>query len=137
MVKTLALTFSGSAVTSSTFAGVMSLRDANNQDVVASDNAASSTVCTSLTTCTETWTFATTTTPFVISGGSSYTFTLQANDTNLTVATGSASVNLGITVQAVGDVTYYDAGDTTGNVISLPATIVPLNVNQVTFSQGT
>jgi len=43
---------------------------------------------------------------------------------------------MGATIAAVGDVTYYDAGDTTGATIQLPSTIVPLSVTSFSFNPG-
>jgi len=142
MLRTLKLTFNGNAVSSTALAAATSttfvLRDANNGNVLTVDNAtldASSCAGTS-NTCALVWTFSTSTTSFVISGGTSYTFTVQADDTNLAAASGSNSISLGTTIQAVGDVTYYDNGDGTGSTISLPSTVVPMNVSTVTFAAG-
>ncbi len=137
MLKTLKLTFSGSAVATSTFVGALTLRDTNNNDVVVSDNATTTSNCASQSSCTVTWTFATSTTPFIISGGSSYTFTVQLNDTAGTVvASSNNSVSLGATIQSTSDVSYFDSGDTNGNTVNLPSTLVPLNVMSVTYAPG-
>jgi len=136
LLKTLKLTFTGSAVTSTLPANV-TLRDTNNGDVVASDNATvTSTVVGS--TATMTWTFATSTAgTFVISGGTSYTFTVQSNDTaGMTAGSSNLTQGLGITIQGTGDVSYSDSGDTTGSTVNLPSTIVPLNVASISFTQG-
>ena len=159
MLKTLKLTFSGNAVATSTAAsttynsGVLglpsniTLRDANNNDVVGSDSATATSTCTTQSACTVTWTFAggsnnspTSTGAFVLSGGQSYTFTVQLNDQagNATLAAASnSSVSLGATIQGQNDFQYLDAIDGSGSTISLPTTIVPLNVTSITYASGT
>ncbi len=147
MLQTLKLTFSGNAIATSTatstgggtaFLGNITLRDANNNDVTVADGAytTNNATCATQSSCSVIWTFATTTTPFIVSGGSSYTFTIQLNDTAGTLAaSGNNAVSIGATVQQSGDVTYYDAGQVTGAAsVSLPSTIVPLNVMSVTFT---
>ncbi|HEX4104196.1 MAG TPA: peptidoglycan-binding domain-containing protein [Candidatus Paceibacterota bacterium] len=140
MLKNLTLNFTGSAVSSSAFAADVNLLDQNNLDVVANDNATvTSTSCSSTGACTLIWTFNTTSTPFVVSGGSSYVFTLRLNDTanGVGVATGNASVSLGVTIQNTTSTQYYDAGQASGaSTVSLPTTLVPLNVNSITFAQN-
>lgn len=137
MLKTLKLTFNGNAIGATTNAATFILRDANNNDITVTDGATTTgSSCAGTSPCTVTWTFSTASTPFVISGGTSYTFTLQSNDTDLVAASGSNSVSLGITVQDPGDVTYYDNGDGSGSTINLSLTLVPINVNAVTFAAG-
>jgi len=153
LLKTLKLTFSGNAIATSTAASTtynggtaglpsnITLLDVNNNDVVGSDNATATSTCTTQTACTVTWTFQSSPTgtgAFVLS--SPYTFTVRLNDQtgNATVAASSnSSVSLGATIQSTGDVTYLDATDGTGSTVSLPSTLVPLNVTSISYAQGT
>ena len=139
MLNTLAITFSGNAI-SSTATSSFVLRDANNVDVTTGSSfsaAYSGTACTTSTGCTETWTFSSSTNPLVISAGSSYTFTLQTNDTGFNSATGNNSVSLSATLQNTTSTTYYDNSTASGTIISLPTTMVPMNVTNITFAAGT
>ena len=151
MLKSMKLTFSGNAIATSTatstgyntasagFATNLTLRDANNNDVVGSDNATYALVCTSQSACTVTWTFSTGAGAFIISPGTSYSFTVQANTTAGagTLANGATGTQgMGATIAAYNDVSYYDTGDTTGNVVYLPSTIVPLSVASFSFNPG-
>ena len=136
MLRTLRITFGGNAV-SSTATSTFVLKDVNNVDVTSASSfgaSPSSTSC-SASACLIEWDFPTSTAP-VISAGSSYLFTIQLNDSALGSASGSNSVSLGATIQAVGDVTYYDNTSATGSTISLPSTMVPMNINTVTFAAG-
>ncbi len=141
MLKTLVLNFTGNAVSSSFAApsSTVTLLDANNNDVTVSDNASVATSsCGTLGACTMTWTFSTTTTPFVVSGGSSYSFTLRVNDTSaLQSGSSNNSVTLGVTIPATTTTAYYDAGQVSGaNAVAYPFTITPLNVISATFAPG-
>jgi hypothetical protein len=139
LLRTLQLTFSGNAIGASTTVGNFILRDANNVDVTdaASYNASTTGSSCSAGSCTMLWTFSTSTNPLVISAGGSYTFTLQTNDTGFATASGSASVSLSATLQDTAAMTYYDNSSATGSTISLPSTVVPQNITNVTFAAGT
>ena len=131
------ITFSGSAISTSTVATTtFTLLDVNNVNVTnaASFGAVQSGSC-SGSSCTVTWTFPTST-PMVVSAGSSYTFTVRANDTNFTVASGSNTVGLSATINANTDVNYWDNSTFTGSTISLPTTLAPLPIVTVSFSSG-
>jgi peptidoglycan hydrolase-like protein with peptidoglycan-binding domain len=154
LLRTLVLTFSGNGIATSSATGTavygntadglggnISLRDTNNNDVVTADAASGSVQCASQSACTVTWTFApnpTSTGAFIISGGTTYNFTLQLNDiAGLVAAAGNGNaVSLGITAQASSSVTYLDAVDGTGSSILLPTTIVPLNITSMSFAAG-
>jgi len=153
MLQTLKLTFSGNAVATSSAASSsynsgsyglpnnITLLDSNNNDVVGSDSASATSSCSSQSSCTMTWTFASTPTStgaFDISGP--YTFTVRLNDQagNATAAASNGvTQSLGATIQGTGDVTYLDATDGNGKSVSLTSAQVPLNVTSISFAQGT
>ncbi len=138
MVRTLAINFSGNAI-SSTATSSFVLRDTNNVDVTDSTSYGAVQTggpCTS--SCTLTWTFSTSTNPLVVSAGGSYTLTLQTDDTHsFGVGVGSASVSLSATLQTTAALTYYDNSTATGSTISLPNTVVPSSITNITFAAGT
>ncbi len=136
-LSALTLTFSGSAVNSAFVNGVK-LRDANNNDVTVADGASAAMGACSAQACAKTWTFANGANAFVISGGSSYTFVLLADDTLIPVLAGGVSPTVGVTIQSAGDIKYADGPDAAAvQNIPLPATMVPLNVTAVAFAPNT
>jgi hypothetical protein len=114
------------------------LRDSNNVDVTSASSfgATESGSACGASTCAITWNFSTSTSPLVISGGTSYTFTLQVNDSALGSASGSNSVSLSVTMADGNGVNYYDNSTSSGTTIALPSTIVPLNISTVSFAAG-
>ncbi len=140
-LASLTVTFSGSAPSATAFLGTVDLIDANNNSVMLTAGVASTTgsACTATTTCTKSWNFSTSTatTGWQISGGSSYTFKLRANDFNTQPAAANTSVSLGVTVQANTDLVYRDGLDTVANTVNLPITATPLNVTSISYALGT
>jgi hypothetical protein len=110
--------------------------------VVASTHAtpATSTDCSSGGTCTFTFNLGTGTTTggYVISAGSSKSFTVRVNSADHTTAgANGVSQILGVKVNATTDVTYVNALDGSGSTVNLPATVVPAVINSVSYAAGT
>jgi Putative peptidoglycan binding domain len=138
-LSTLAITFSGSAIGASTTASNFTLLDKNNVNVTDAGSFAATVTSTNgcnASPCTITWTFGTSTNPFIVSAGNSYSFTLRADDTNFVVASGSATVGLSATLQNTTSTTYYDNTTLTGSTVSLPTTLVPIPITTVSFATG-
>jgi len=154
-LKTVTVTFTGSAIGagSSTFfnstttgapialsgASNIQLIDANGANVISANEATGTvTAAAGYGSATATWTFtgaATTGSVFQISGGNSYTFTLKVND-NVIPGTANVSQSLGANIQNTGDVSYWDALDASSTAITLPASVVPLTINSVSYGVG-
>lgn len=81
-----------------------------------------------------TWTFLNN--GFAISAGGSYTFTLRAN-TSVVPSIANVSQSFSANIQSASDVQYADGLDsaaTTG--LGLPASVVPLTINSITYPVG-
>jgi len=115
------------------------LIDANGVNVITAGEATSSaTAPAGFATTTVTWSFANASATgggFQVSGGGSYTFTLKVNS-NVIAATSQQSQALNANIQAAGDVTYWDALDANATSTSLPASVVPLVINSITYPVG-
>jgi hypothetical protein len=138
------ITFSGTGASSATssaigtgasgfMAGVKLLDPSGNAVAIA---ATSSDCATAAGPCTIDFTFA----GRQVNG--SQTYKLVVDDSKAAVASGNSSVSLYATIAAPGDVTYTDAV-TGGTATTLPTIlqpgnqIFPLNLNSITYSQGT
>jgi hypothetical protein len=130
------LTLTGSAVTATSSQGI-SLVDENNNNVTTAYGATIAANSCNAGDCVVTWSFGAN--GFQISAGSSYPFTVRMNTlTNTNPGQSNSSVSLGVTIQANTDVQYTDGLDnsaTTG--LPLPSTATPIQVNSITFAQGT
>ncbi|TAM80975.1 MAG: peptidoglycan-binding protein [Acidobacteria bacterium] len=139
VLRSLKLTFSGSAITASTSVSDFALLY-NSVDVTTSTAnsglGASVTGTCSASPCSLTWTFPTSTTnsAVVVTGGGSQTFTLRFNSADFATATGQNPVSINAVINGTGDMTYYDNSQATGSTISLPVTIVPLQIVTVSYS---
>jgi peptidoglycan hydrolase-like protein with peptidoglycan-binding domain len=152
VLQSLKLTFTGNAYATSTATSTptfnsgglgwlnnITLRDQNNNDVLTVDGATATGTCATASTCVATWNLASSTSPFTISGGTSYTFTLQANDSagaGTNTNSGNITQGLGVSIQGTGDVSYSDSGVISTSTVGLPSTLVPLNVTSISFTQG-
>jgi len=137
VLNTITLTFSGSAINSTSTNGITLLD--NSGIALSSGNSSLGSVTitssTSGTTLTKTWHI---TNGVQIGQGSSYTFKVRVNSASWTTqAAGSASVGFSTTVQNPSDVSYTTAvsGGTSG--VNLPNTATPVTINSVTYVSGT
>jgi trimeric autotransporter adhesin len=125
-VNSTTITLSGSAAASTTAS--LQLIDANGLDAVSAGEAASTTGASS-----KAYTFGS---GFQISGGTSYTFTVRVNSLNAPVAASTAQ-SLGASIQNNTDVGYTDGADASSTSgINIPASVVPLLINSVTYPVG-
>ena len=129
-LNTVTVSFSGNAV-SDNFLGSVQLMDQNNNPVtedgaVASVNQLKDDAS---------WTFSGSS--FIISAGSSYSFTLRANTTQIQ-SQANVVPSLSAAIENPTDVLYADGADTGATQgLTLPPTVIPLVINSVTFPLGT
>ena len=139
-LNTVILTISGSLPTS-TFKtdSVTPLYDVKLYDAAlgtVAQGTATSSACTSGGTCTFTFSLGATTSGYVISAGSSKTFTVRVDSLTHSTAGGTGSVTLGVNVATTAGVAYTDAIDGSGVTANVPSTSVPLTINSVSYAQG-
>lgn len=108
---------------------------------IATIGTVTSTACLSGGTCTFSFSFASPVTGaitgYVITPGSSKTFTVRVNSMQHVLAASSGqAATLGISINNPGDVTYIDSIDGMGAAINLPANAVPVSVNSVSYAAG-
>jgi hypothetical protein len=128
-IQTTTITLSGSGATSTI--GSLQLIDQNGNDIVTAGEAASNTPACSGTTCTKNFDFSPS---FQVSAGGSYSFTVRVNSINIPIGGNGISQSLSAAVQNSGDVMYSDG--TTGS-LTLPTSTVPIQINSVSYGQGT
>jgi peptidoglycan hydrolase-like protein with peptidoglycan-binding domain len=149
VLNSIVITLSGSGPSPTTVDGLQ-LLDPNNQPLAATalaipGNTTSSgggVACPTASgsaACTKVFNLGSTTAGYTVTAGSpGITFKLRANTVNTFVAVAGSAVNLGLTINAVGDVAYTDGTDeNTETAINLPSTAVPITIQSVTFAQGT
>ena len=136
-LSSLNLTFGGSGITygSSTFFNTVKLENSNNVDVTTIG--ATSTYST--TTNVMSWVFATSS-PMIVSAGSSLTLTLWGT-TNVIPPQTNVAESLSVAIQNAGDLKYFDGTDantvsTLSNAISLPIKAVPVTVSSLSWQVG-
>jgi len=129
------ITFQGSADNIAGFLQGVKLLDPSGNPIATSTNSVD---CTSATaTCSVTFNFANR----LVSGSQTYKVTV--NDALEAIAGGTNSFSLYATIHQAPDVQYIDASDGTGTQTSLPTIlepgnqIFPLNLNSMTYAQGT
>ena len=135
------VTWSGSLITNAaasstinTFLNDVTLIDQSGNNVVTAGEAKMAT--SSSNPYTSVWTFGTGPSGFQVSAGGSYTFTLRVNSTDVT-GVANTSQSLGANIQAAGDVQYTDSLDSKGQTgLGLPASVVPLTINSITYPIG-
>jgi len=139
-INTVTITFSGSAPTSTAFLDGVTLLDANGISVMNTSGVTNTTssACTGgSSTCTKLWNLGSTTSGWNINGGSSYTFKVRASTYNTAGAVASVAQTLALTINASTDVLYTDGLDSSAtSTISLPASVVPITINSITFAAG-
>jgi len=128
-LNTLALTFNNTAATG-TFMTSTVLKDPSGNDLVAVDGLAT----TALSGTTKTWTFATST-PLVVTAGTSYTVTLWG-DLSQIGATPNTSQSLTASVSSTAAFSYYDGTNNSPSVVNLTANQVPITVVSLTTPVG-
>ena len=75
---------------------------------------------------------------YVISAGSSKTFTVRVDSsTNSNPGANGVSQTFGVNLATTGSVAYVDALDGTGVTVNLPSTSVPMIVSSVSYAPGT
>jgi len=133
LLNSMTVTFSGAAASSTGFLSGVKLVDPSGNTVPVLSQTPD---CNGVGTCSVTFNF----------GGrldsGAQTYKVAVNDTLEQVATGGTSVSLYVTINTNTDVTYTDA-PSGGLMVNLPAVlqpgnqIFPLNLNSVTYAQGT
>jgi hypothetical protein len=126
----LKLTFNGAAATG-TFMNSVVLHDPSGNDIVATDNLATSSVSGT----TKSFQFATSTNPLVVTAGSSYTLTVWG-DLSQIGGLAQTSQSLTASIAATTDFTYYDGTNTSSTLISLTTNQVPVTVVSLTTPVG-
>jgi hypothetical protein len=132
--SSLLLTFTGAAASTS-FLGTVVLRDPSGNDVVAVDHLATSTVQANTSV---TWAFNTSSTsPLVVTAGTSYTMTLWGNlSTTYLPAISQTAQALTASINTNTNYQYFDGTDASSTVISLPTNVVPITVANLQTSSG-
>jgi hypothetical protein len=130
-IATTTITLSGSGASSTLTS--LQLIDQNGNDVVVA-NEATSTI-TSTTTAPFSKTFVFTPALFQVSAGGSYTFKVRVNSLNIPSAGQGVSQSLSAAIQGGTDVMYSDGS--ANSSISLPTSTVPIQINSVSYGQGT
>ena len=126
----LTLTFNSVANTASaTFMNSVKLHDVNGNDITQSMG-----VTTSTTGTVKTWTFSTST-PLVVTAGSSYTLTLWA-DLSQIAAVANTAQSLTAQIAASGNYSYLDGTNNSPTTVSLPSNVVPITVVSMTTPVG-
>lgn len=75
---------------------------------------------------------------YQLSGGSSKSFRLRADSTNGTAAAQSGvSQTLTAQIAAVADVSWLDSLDSAANSVNIESYVVPINIQSVSYAQGT
>jgi hypothetical protein len=132
LLNSMTITFSGTAASSTGFLSGVKLLDPSGNTVSVSGQTAD---CSGSGTCSVTFNFNSR----LDSGAQMYK--VIVDDSKAAVASGNNSMSLYATIAAPADVSYYDA-PTGGSLVSLPAVlqpgnqIFPLNLNSVTYAQG-
>jgi hypothetical protein len=132
----LTVTFSGAATSSFFTNANISLIDQNG-NVVNSTNYPGSNEVASSTLSNATWSFPAAQSGFQISAGGSYTFKLRLNTVAIGPPSGQQSETLVANIQNSTDISYtdgLDASSTSG--LALPASVVPLTINSVSYAPG-
>jgi hypothetical protein len=125
-LKTLKLSFNSTATSS--FMSTVVLHDSNGNNI-------SPTLATSSVSGTAiTWTFSTSS-PIVVTAGSSYTLTLWG-DLSQIPAISQQAQSLTASISAAGDFTYFDATNNSPSTVSLPSNLVPITVVSLTTPVG-
>jgi len=132
-VNLIRLTFNTTAATS-TFMSSVVLKDSSGNDVYAVDHLATSSV-TGSPAVIDTWTFATSSNPLVITAGSSYTFTVWG-DLSLIGSIGNNSQSLTATIASTTDFSYLDGTTGTPALINLTTNQVPITVVSLQTGSG-
>lgn len=133
LLNTMTITFQGTAADNTGFLSGVKLLDPSGNTIPTSSQTAD---CVSGGTCSVTFNFANR----LVS--SAQTYKLIVDDSKTAVAQNNSSVSLYATIHANTDVSYTDASNGTGSLVTLPATlqpgtqIFPLNLNSVTYAQG-
>lgn len=138
-LNTITVTFGGDAPSISTFLDGVSLLDANGTNVTNTSGVtvATSTACSGANTCTKTWSLGDTTSGWIISAGTPYTFKIRLDSTKTQAGASGVSRSLSASVNATTDIMFTDALDSAASTrISPPANTVPLNINSVSYAQG-
>jgi hypothetical protein len=138
-LNTVTITFAGTAPSSPTFLDGVILLDQNGTNVVTSQSASVSTssVCTTSASCTKTWFFGAANAGFQITGGTNYVYKLRIDSTKTNHAQSGVSQTLTATLNAQGAVAYTDGTDSAASInINLPANVVPITINSVSYPQG-
>jgi hypothetical protein len=143
-LSSLNLTFGGSGLlaayastTGNAFLDTIKLMNSNNVDVITLG--ATSTVASTTSSGSIKWTFSTST-PIIVSAGTSLTLTLWGT-TNVIPAETNVSESLSASIQNAGDLKYFDGTDattvsTSTNAVSLPSNAVPITVSALSWGQG-
>jgi len=142
VLNTVTITFGGSAPSATTFLDSVQLYDTANGTNMGTGNTTSSacagTGTAASSTCSKTFSLGATTGGYVVSAGGSKSFTLRTNTLNTWAATTGISATLSASISANTDVRYTDGLDTAAvSTISLPATVVPITIQSISFAQGT
>lgn len=136
-VNSVIVTFGGTAPSIATFLDGVTLIDENGSSL-GTANTTSATACNGTNTCSKIFNLGSTTNGQSVSAGSSRTWTLRIDSTKTAAGTSGVSQTLTATINALTDVRYTDALDSSAaTTVSLPTkTVVPIDINSVTFSQG-
>jgi hypothetical protein len=131
-LNTLKLTFGGNGITygSSTFLNTVVLKNSSGNNIVTAGNATSSNNGVN----TVSWTFSSST-PIVVTAGSSYTLQLWG-DTSVIPAQANIAETLSAQIAGVNDFTYLDATNNSPSVVNLPTNLVPITVASLSGGVG-
>jgi hypothetical protein len=130
----LVLTFGGSFPSSTSFLGGVTLLDHNGQNVTSDGGIVTvGNPCNGQNSCNIVWSFPN---GFFIVQGSSYTFTVETNDSLGAPPQQNVALSLSAGMTSTSSVIYKDALDGSAVTVSLLPSEVPIPVNSVSFAPG-
>ncbi len=134
--KSLTLTFNSTAYPSSsqTFLNSVVLHDVNGNNIVTSMGATSTVNVGTPSAPQVTWTFSTST-PLVVTAGSSYTLTLWG-DLSQIASQANTAQSLTAQIKANTDYAYFDGTNGSPSTVNLQANVVPITVVSLTTPVG-
>lgn len=141
VLNTITIQFGGTAPSHPQFLdGVSLLYGLNGPNVTAQFSGvtvATSSQCTTTTTCTKSWNFGATTNGLTVSPGQSVLFQVRADSTKTASAASGVSQSLTATINANTSITFTDGTDSTATSSLNPASyLFPITVNSVAYPQG-
>ncbi len=137
-INSIVVQFAGTAPSLGTFLDGVSLIDESGNNL-GTNNTTSSACDPSASACTKTFNLGSTTNGQTVSAGASRTFRLRVDSTKTAVAASGVSKTLTATINAVTSIQFTDALDGAASTgLGLPTkTITPIELNSVTYAQGT